>query len=147
MKIIIYGNPVAQGRPKFSTHNGYVRAYDPQKSRDWKSYAKFCAAEEMKGKPLLTCPLRVVVMSYREIPKSLSKKKALQAQNGLIRPSTKPDIDNYIKGAFDAIEGIVYKNDSQIVSLCSEKYYSTEPRLEIHITEDSTGAIPCMGEI
>ena len=37
----IPGDPVPQGRPRFSTHGGFARAYDPKKSRDGKSVVKF----------------------------------------------------------------------------------------------------------
>ena len=36
----IPGDPVPQGRPRFSTHGGFARAYDPKKSRDGKSVVK-----------------------------------------------------------------------------------------------------------
>lgn len=49
MKFTIYGEPVAQGRPRFSTAGGYPRAYDPAKSRDYKDYIRLAAAGEMKG--------------------------------------------------------------------------------------------------
>lgn len=42
----IYGEPVAQGRPRAGRdHNGNIRMYDPQKSRDFKQYVKLAAAE------------------------------------------------------------------------------------------------------
>ena len=44
------------------------------------------------------------------------KKKQLQALDGTLRPTTKPDTSNYVKGAEDALEGIVFANDSAIVS-------------------------------
>ena len=34
----IPGEPTAQGRPRFSTHGGFVKAYDPEKSRNYKAY-------------------------------------------------------------------------------------------------------------
>lgn len=36
IEFTIYGEPVAQGRPRATTINGMVRMYDPKKSRDFK---------------------------------------------------------------------------------------------------------------
>lgn len=48
---------------------------------------------------------------------------------------TTPDLDNIGKAVKDALEGLVYKNDGQVVDLHYQKYYTTEgiPRLEIEI--------------
>ena len=51
----IVGEPVAQGRPRFSNRGGFVRTYDPAKSRNAKQHVRFAAAEAMKefdGEPL-----------------------------------------------------------------------------------------------
>lgn len=45
----IPGEPTAQGRPRFSTHSGFVKAYDPEKSRNYKSYVKLLASEAMQN--------------------------------------------------------------------------------------------------
>lgn len=45
----IPGEPTAQGRPRFSTHGGFVKAYDPEKSRNYKAYVKLLACEAMSG--------------------------------------------------------------------------------------------------
>ena len=47
------------------------------------------------------------------------------------------DLDNLAKGILDALNKILYADDSQIVSLTAEKYQSTEPRIEISIAEMS----------
>lgn len=46
--ITIPGEPCAQGRPRFSTAGGFVKAYDPAKSRNYKAYVKLIAQEEIK---------------------------------------------------------------------------------------------------
>ena len=44
-------------------------------------------------------------------------------------PLKKPDIDNCIKVILDSLNGIAYKDDSQVVSLKIEKYYADKPSL------------------
>ncbi len=139
VNIIVSGEPVAQGRPRTSTVNGFVRMYDPAKSRNWKQYARLIAQNEMMGKNLLEGPLSLSVRVFRPMPKSMSKKKQLQALEGALQPTTKPDLDNYVKGASDALEGVVFANDSTIVSFHEPfgKWYSDKPRVEIELKEVS----------
>lgn len=62
-------------------------------------------------------------------PKSMSKRMLAQIDAGSkIYRTERPDItDNLMKGIFDALEGIYYKNDSQIVKLMDiEKIYARE---------------------
>jgi Holliday junction resolvase RusA-like endonuclease len=77
----------------------------------------------------------MVLTVYRSIPKSLSKKKAALAEAGHIVPITKPDVDNYLKGVKDALKGVIWKDDSQVVEVFARKRYSARPRIEVKIKE------------
>jgi len=135
MKIVVYGEPTAQGRPRFSTASGFARAYDPEKSRDAKDYIRLAAAEQMRGHEPIDGALALSVMVYRSTPKSMSGKKVALAESGEIRPTTKPDLDNYVKLIKDALKSICWKDDSQIVEYVPPfgKYYSSKPRIEITV--------------
>ena len=52
-----------------------------------------------------------------------------------IRPTSRPDTDNYVKGVLDALNGTVVKDDSIIVDLIAQKFYSNIPRIELEVTE------------
>lgn len=130
----IYGDPVAQGRPRFSNAGGFVRAYDPKKSRDYKDYVKLAAVEHAPP-ALLEEPLILEVYIFRPIPKSFSKKKAAEAEHGLLRPTSKPDVDNYLKGIKDALKAVIWKDDSQVVDVYAGKFYSVKPRIEVTIKQ------------
>ncbi|WP_217562733.1 RusA family crossover junction endodeoxyribonuclease [Paenibacillus sp. GbtcB18] len=132
IQFTIYGEPVAQGRPKFSTVGGFTRAYDPKKSRDYKDYVRL-AAEKYAPPALLEGALGLAITAYRPIPKSFSKKKSADAESGLIMPTSKPDADNYLKGVKDALKGIMWKDDSQVVDAFVRKRYSNRPRIEVKI--------------
>jgi Holliday junction resolvase RusA-like endonuclease len=56
---------------------------------------------------------------------------------GIIYKHTRPDLtDNLAKGLFDAMESVVFINDSLIVSLDDvKKYYGIQPRIEIELEE------------
>jgi Holliday junction resolvase RusA-like endonuclease len=133
MKMIqftVYGTPVAQGRPRFSSQGGFTRAYDPKKSKDFKKYVKLVAAEN-RPKKLLEGPLQLFIRVYKPTLKNFSKKKLAAAESGELRPVTKPDVDNYVKGIKDACNQILWKDDSQVVELLASKWYSEKPRIEI----------------
>ena len=131
MKFTIEGEPVAQGRPRFSTINGHARVYDPAKSRNYKKLVR-SVAERHVSEPL-DKPLSLTIRVYKSIPKAFSQKKRSEAIEGRIRPITKPDIDNYIKGILDGLNGVVWVDDNRIVSLTVHKFYSDKPRVEVEV--------------
>lgn len=48
MEIVIYGEPVPQGRPKFASFGGHVHAYDPAKSKNYKQLVRFWVTQHLK---------------------------------------------------------------------------------------------------
>ena len=131
---IVPGEPVAQGRARFSMRSGFVRAYDPKKSSQYKSYVARIAKETY---PLeaIDSAVELTLNFYMPIPKSFSKAKRTAALAGTIRPVVKPDIDNLAKATMDAITGICYTDDKLIVSCKLEKWYSANPRTEVKVWE------------
>lgn len=137
IKFTIPGEPCAQGRPRFSTLGGYVKAIDPAKSRNQKAFIKYLAttAAKQQGWVYTYLPIHVEIIAYMGIPKSKSKKWRTAAICGRERPTKKPDVDNLFKLVTDALSGILYNDDKQIVSCRVQKWYSEEPRTEVKITE------------
>lgn len=131
----VYGKPQAQGRPRAGkTRNGDVVMYDPTNSKEYKRHVALVASQHRPNE-LIESPVSLTVKVFRPIPK-MSKIKHRQAVEGILRPKSKPDLSNYIKGVEDAIEGILLKNDSQVVDYGnSGKWYSETPRIEIEISE------------
>lgn len=138
IRLTVPGEPVAQGRPRFSTQHGFVRVYDPQKSRTYKDSIRTIALNVIQQRFL--GPVVMTVDIYRAIPKSWSRKKQEEAENGFIKPTLKPDVDNYVKSIKDALNGIAYVDDSQVVVLIISKHYARQPRVEIVIEEDKHAA-------
>lgn len=139
MEIIIYGEPIAQGRPKFTSKNGIAWAYDPLKSKNFKQWVRLCAIQEVKKisgfKPFETA-CEVDVCFYRSIPTSWNKTKRKQAADEIILPITRPDCGNYEKGLYDALTGIVWVDDSIVTDKHVRKRYTAGlARIEIKITE------------
>ena len=74
-------------------------------------------------------PVAVSITIYRPMTKALAKKLDVAIRHGRdLDPSaflapTKPDIDNQVKTILDALEGLAYVNDSQVVDLVAHKRY------------------------
>ena len=132
MKLVIKGEPVAQGRPRFSSRNGFIRVHDPAKSAKYKKLVRG-TAEKYCSKPI-EGPLSVRIDVFRGIPASWSKKKRERANMGELKPTVKPDADNYAKIILDGLNKIAWYDDNQIVELIVTKNYSLEPRVEVEIT-------------
>ena len=127
----VWGEPVAQGRGRAAVVNGKVIVYDPKKSRDYKREVKAEAVKVRPEKPW-EGPVSLTVKVYKSIPKSFSRRKRELALTGKIRPTTKPDLKNVIAGIEDALKGIIWRDDSQVVDFGdSGKWYSENPRVEI----------------
>lgn len=139
----IPGAPKAQARPRFGvvtnkkTGKSHAVAFDPKQSRDHKNWIKFCATDAVKicGWQYSEKPLAVVIEAYFEIPKSKTKKFKEGAMQGTILPVVKPDLDNIAKGVLDALNTVIFKDDSQIVELTVKKFYNDEPYTKVLIQE------------
>lgn len=137
MKTILFeimGEPVAQGRPRAGkSFSGQTVLYDPLKSRDFKQYVKLVAAQNAP-KELIKGPIILNVDVYRATPKKFQTgPKQLLIESGALRPTTKPDVDNYVKGVKDGLNKVIWHDDSQVIELTVRKFYSLSPRVVVCI--------------
>ena len=100
LRAVVPGEPVPQGRPRFRSAGDHVIAYDPAKSREYKRIVQLVARSRAPERPLEGA-VRLTLVIYRAVPKSASKRKAGRMLEGRIRPTTKPDISNALKGVED----------------------------------------------
>lgn len=131
VKIIIPGEPKGKGRPRMSTKTG--RAFTPKDTVMYENLVKMCY-QDQAGK-MLEGEIKAAIHAYFSIPKSTSKKKKQEMIEYKIRPTKKPDTDNVAKIILDSLNGIAYKDDSQVVSLSVNKYYAENPRVELILKE------------
>lgn len=128
--------PVPKGRPKFSKIGGFVRTYTPRKTSDYETIVRETARQAMGPTEVLETPVAVYLYIRLPIPKSYSKKRIAACLTGLERPTKKPDIDNLAKSVLDGLNGTVYKDDGQIVSLHVTKVYSASPGVDVLVREE-----------
>ena len=72
-------------------------------------------------------------------PKSVSKKKQKQMLEGEILPLKKPDMDNIVKVVADALNGVAYHDDTQVILVSAKKAYSAMEGLDITVEKYSSG--------
>lgn len=128
MQFIVEGEAVPKSRPRFA--NG--RAYTPKRTKDYEQKVREAYTGDMYPAGI---PLKMLITAYFAIPKSATVKASEEMIKGLIRPLKRPDADNIAKAICDALNGVAYADDKQIVRLTVAKYYSIWPRVEIEIDE------------
>jgi Holliday junction resolvase RusA-like endonuclease len=118
--LTIPAEPIAQGRPRLSSRGGFARAYDPPKSRSWKALVADFAEKAMRDQGItkpMEGPLMVKIRFGFPLPKSQYRKNP----KPMMWHMKRPDLDNLYKGVIDAMEGIVYPRDSEIVKVIMDK--------------------------
>lgn len=128
-KLTIPGEPVAKGRPRM----GKYGTYTPEKTKNYETLVKELFFTQ-HGQTMMEGHLNVEIKAYFGIAKSTTKKVREKMIGGSLRPTKRPDIDNVVKCIADALNGVAYADDSQIVSLSASKHYSENPRVEVIIT-------------
>lgn len=131
----IPGIPVAKARSRSASKNGKTFHYTPKKTENYENLVKVSAYQAMKGKTILDCPVCLRAELFVPVPESWSSKKKQQALNHEIMPTTRPDCSNLLKSIEDGMNGVVYKDDKQIVQIKVLKQYSDKPRAEITVQE------------
>lgn len=124
----IPGEPKGKGRPRLG-RSGH--AYTPHDTATYENLVKVCFREAYPDQKPIEPGVQIecLILAFYGVPKSASKKKHHDMLNGEIRPMKKPDADNVIKIVCDALNGIAYHDDSQIVRVTLSKWYDTTPRV------------------
>ncbi|MFT0800348.1 RusA family crossover junction endodeoxyribonuclease [Bacillus swezeyi] len=112
------------GRGKFVKPNA-------KRYLSYKDFIKLKAKEQLKGQDLFTGPITVDILFQMPIPKSWAKWKKRIAPGK--RHISTPDIDNLIKGVFDALNSIAWTDDKQVSDVTAVKIYSEEPGIIVGI--------------
>jgi Holliday junction resolvase RusA-like endonuclease len=133
---LVEGNPVGKGRPRFARRGNFVSTYSPTKTRDYEDLIKEAAKKAMGSNELLETPVTVAIYITVPIPQSYSKKRTEACLSGSERPIKKPDIDNIAKCFLDAMNQVVYLDDTQVLTLHVTKVYGTVGMVEVMVKED-----------
>lgn len=105
-------------------------------SKDWKIDVRTTAKQHYSGEPW-ECPIVMELTFYLQRPKGHfgSGKNASSLRSGAPPyPVSKPDATKLCRGVEDALTGVLWVDDSQIVTQHIEKRYG-KPGVHIRITE------------
>jgi Holliday junction resolvase RusA-like endonuclease len=108
--------PHAKQRPRL----GKGRTYTPEATERFERQCAWILRAYIGPRDPMLGPISVRVAFFLEAPK--------KSKHGY--PSS-ADIDNYLKSLFDACNGVVWKDDRQIVELTARKVFG--PKAEIWI--------------
>lgn len=130
---VVPGTPVGKGRPKFRRMKNFVTTYTPEKTASYENLVKVKAQEAMSGHAVIAGPVEVSIRLIVTPPASWSQKKQREALEGRIFPTSKPDVDNVLKGIMDACNEIVFKDDKQAVDVLVAKRYGTQAMAMVEV--------------
>lgn len=131
--ISLAGAPQGKGRARAFLRGGHMGHYTPEKTRSYEGMIRTAAMEALGEREPIDAPIEFVLRAIFPIPASWSNRKRNQAIVGEIRPGKKPDLDNIAKAWNDALNGVVYRDDSLIVRSVLEKTYGPQPLVVVTV--------------
>ena len=135
LAFVVPGKPLGKGRPRF-TRAGGGRAFTPAKTVNAESMIALFASQAMGGQAPFGQgePLTCRVVAVFDVPASWPKRKRASAYAGTTWPTGKPDGDNLAKMVGDALNGVAWHDDSQVVEWTVRKQYGAAAELRVEVT-------------
>lgn len=131
--LTIPGSPVGKQRARV-TRQGH--AFTPAKTVNYEALVKQTFAAKYPDFVPMPGPVSMILSIYIMPSKETSRKLTKAGIGGVRpRPIIKPDISNVLKSIEDALNGLAYVDDKQIISVYAEKKYSGRPCVEIIVAE------------
>ena len=136
--IVVAGEAVPLKAPQFrniKTRDGrqFTSAYQPSHVKKYQTHIRMQAEAAMHDRDPMTGPLVLAATFVMPMPKSFSKRRVGQALIGAERPITRPDCSNLLKALEDAMTGIVYRDDAQLVEVHVRKVFGSKPQMQAEI--------------
>jgi Holliday junction resolvase RusA-like endonuclease len=131
----VEGPPVGKQRPRFRRMGNFVQTYTDAKTKTYEALVKEEAQKAMGSSEPLETPVAFHCHIRLPVPKSYSKKRTEACLNGSEMPTKKPDWDNVAKSVADAMNGVVFLDDSQIVHAYINKRYDMVAGVDVMVME------------
>ncbi len=138
VSFFVPGEAVGKGRPRVTTVGGHARMFTPKKTANYETLIAMAAQQAMHGRELIPGPVLMELAIRMPVAASWSKKKTAAALAGEVMPTKKPDADNVLKAICDGINGIVFKDDVQVVNVSMSKRFGETPGVSVRV-------VPLMG--
>ena len=132
----VEGKPQGKARARtfYNKKLGRMQSITPEQTKSYEDLIRW-SYTSAGGKYLGETTLQVDIQAFYPVPKSFSKAKTNDAVTQKLRPTTKPDCDNIIKVVLDALNGVAYYDDKQVICVSCNKYYGETGCLKVTITE------------
>ena len=134
------GKPQGKARAKTFRTNGITRTVTPERTVLYENLIKDQYMHHAEGVYLDSgTPVTLRIVARFLPPKSGSKITQKRMLEGEILPLKKPDMDNIVKVVADALNGVAYHDDTQVVLVVAKKVYSAMEGLDITVEEYING--------
>lgn len=131
----VVGKPFGKQRPRVTISGNYAHAYTPARTEEYEEKVRAAYKEQCEAYFPKDVPLGLTIYAVYEVPKSDSKSKKADKLSGKILPTIKPDWDNIGKVICDALNGVAWHDDTQIVSAQVSKVYGETAKVIVGITD------------
>lgn len=130
--VVVMGEPVPFARMRLGNRGQH---FVPAAQRNFAAVLQLEAANAMRDvqTEMFNEAIEIELLAELAIPASWSNKKRNRAISGEVRPTGRPDLDNLYKIVADAFNLVVFRDDSQCVSLRARKRYGVEPKVVITV--------------
>lgn len=135
VNIFVPGPVMGKMRARTVRNGNFTRTFTPQKNVIYENFVKEIFLDSGGERFPDETPLEMIITAYFEVPRSYSKKKTAAALKNEMWPVKKPDADNIAKIICDALNGIAYRDDTQIISLKVLKIYDKGSGVQVNIKE------------
>jgi Holliday junction resolvase RusA-like endonuclease len=123
------GNPVGKARARVVLNRGKVRAFTPDKTARFENLVRMAFASAYPNHVPVRGAISLSITALFEPPKSMRFKGVVEQT-----PHTKrPDADNVLKAIADGLNGVAFRDDSQVAHAVCRKAYSYVPRTVVII--------------
>ena len=141
----VYGQPVAQGSKRVIRGNLIEMA--DARLRSWRQDVAAVASEQMTDRPWQG-PVMVTISFYMVRPKAhfgTGKNAEKLKPQAPAYPATHPDIDKLARSVLDALTGICFHDDRQVVALALGKFYAESPGMDCEVAPTQAKAVEASG--
>jgi Holliday junction resolvase RusA-like endonuclease len=109
---------------------------DNPKADGWKKHVAAVAGADYGHLPLLEGPLGLRITVYRVRPKGhfgTGRNAGQLKPSAPTHPTTKPDTTKLVRGIEDALTGVLWRDDAQVVEQHATKAYGEPARVQVQV--------------
>ena len=128
----IPGKPRGKARARTVRQKGKSRTYTPEQTAMYEQAVQW-TYKAAGGPHFGESPVAITIRAFFGVPKSASKRNRDNMLADAIKPTIRPDADNIQKLICDALNGVAYEDDKQVVSSSVIKMYAQYPCVHVEI--------------